>query len=114
MKVAIVGSREFARMERVNECVALLPSDSVVISGNARGVDRAAEEAARQRGLKVISLPAQWDKYGKSAGYRRNADIVKLADRVIAFWDGISKGTLHTINLAKQKGIPVEIVRILE
>jgi predicted Rossmann fold nucleotide-binding protein DprA/Smf involved in DNA uptake len=101
-------------MERVSEYVALLPANSVVVSGNARGVDRTAEEAARERGLKVISLPAQWDKYGKSAGFRRNADIVKLADRVIAFWDGVSKGTLHTINLAKAQGKPVEIVRILK
>jgi hypothetical protein len=53
--------------------------------------------------------PALWDVYGKSAGYRRNADIVKAADRIVAFWDGKSSGTKHTIKLAKQAGKPVEI-----
>jgi len=112
VNVAIVGSRGFSDLAAVANYVRDLPAGTTVVSGNARGVDRAAETAARHRGLKVISLPAQWDRFGRSAGFKRNAEIVKLADRVIAFWDGVSKGTLHTVNLAKAAGKPVEIVRI--
>ena len=36
--------------------------------------------------------------------------MVDIADGVIAFWDGKSKGTKNTIELSKQKNIPVKIV----
>ena len=52
-------------------------------------------------------FPAEWDKYGKSAGYHRNKDIVNYVDIIMVFWDGKSKGTQHTINLATEQGKPV-------
>lgn len=56
--------------------------------------------------------PADWDAYGKSAGYRRNAEMVSLgADLCIAFVvPGKSKGTQHTIDLARKAGIEVQEV----
>jgi len=104
MKVAIVGSRNYQDLNRVTRYVASLPADTIVVSGGARGVDHEAECAARQRGLAVLIFPANWNAYGKSAGYRRNAQIVAVADYVVAFWDGVSKGTLHSMKLAEQQG----------
>jgi hypothetical protein len=49
-------------------------------------------------------MAADWDTYGKSAGYRRNADMAKYSDAVVCFWDGVSKGTKHMIDLARQYG----------
>ena len=52
-----------------------------------------------------------WDKYGKSVGYRRNKEMVDIASAAICFWDGKSKGNKHTIDLCKEKGIPCKVVR---
>lgn len=109
MKVAIVGSRNYSTLERVYEYVNGLPDGTIVISGGARGVDRAAEDAARSRGLKVISFRPDWKKYGKSAGFIRNKTIVDAADRVVAFWDLTSKGTRNSIERAKVAGKDVQI-----
>lgn len=81
-----------------------------MISGGASGVDTAAADAARARGLDVIVFQPMWGVYGKSAGYKRNIQIVEASDRVVAFWDGTSKGTQHSINIAKEKNKPVEII----
>ncbi len=36
--------------------------------------------------------------------------MADYADGCIVFWDGVSKGTQHMINLAKEKGIQISIV----
>lgn len=110
MKIAIVGSRNYPRPEDIIQYVYNLSEDSIIISGGARGVDTWAEVAAGVKGLKTKIFPAQWDKYGKSAGFFRNELIVDECDRLVAFWDGKSKGTKHSINLVKKAGKPVEII----
>lgn len=108
-RVAIVGSREFPNLDQVREYVRTLPPDTIVISGGARGVDRTVEYEARRIGLEVEIWPANWNRYGKRAGFLRNQDIVNSADELIAFWDGQSRGTLHSVELARERGIPVRI-----
>jgi len=108
-RVAIVGSRDYPNLGRVKEYVAALPAGTTVVSGGARGVDRTAAEAARLHGLKVLEFPADWLRHGKAAGYMRNRLIVANADRVVAFQYNASRGTQHTINLARDAGLDVEI-----
>lgn len=113
MKIAIVGSREYSKMKDVSDFVYSLPRDTTIVSGGARGVDQAAERAARRRGMNVKIFLANWDKFGRKAGYLRNVEIVEASDRVVAFWDGFSNGTKHTINIAREKSKPVEIHRTM-
>ena len=108
-RVAIVGSRGFAPLELVSEFVGQLPASCIVVSGAAKGVDSAAAAAARSRGLKVVEFSANW-KRGKSAGMQRNKDIVAAAIVLIAFWDGSSRGTAHSISLARRSGIPCFVI----
>lgn len=110
IKVAIVGSRNFNNLNLVEEYVNNLPESSVVVSGGAIGVDTAAVDAAKKRGLKTVVFLPQWEKYGKIAGILRNTRIVDFSDRLVAFWDGKSTGTMDSIMKAKKRGIPVEIV----
>lgn len=111
MKVAIVGSRGYYPLSDVVEFVAALPADTEIVSGGARGVDRTAEKAARSRGLEVLIIKPEWKRLGRTAGFMRNHDIIESADRVVAFWDGSSKGTAHAIELAWQAGKPCEVRR---
>lgn len=109
MKVAIIGSRDFPRLEWVRAYVArkLSPGD-IVVSGAARGVDEVAARAARDNGYEVIELPANWAE-GKAAGKARNWAVVMQADRVVAFWDKQSPGTAHAVTAAVSLGKPVEV-----
>jgi predicted Rossmann fold nucleotide-binding protein DprA/Smf involved in DNA uptake len=116
MNVAIVGSRDFGNdngytMRRmIVQFIDTLPAGTVIVSGGARGVDRVAESWAKHRRLPTSIFPADWDTYGKSAGFRRNAYIIGVADIVVVFLDGVSRGTAHSIGLAKAQGKPLYIV----
>lgn len=109
-RIAIVGSRDYPDMGQVRDFVLSLSPDTVVVSGGARGVDTVAERAANEIGLETVIFHADWDTYGKSAGYIRNKELVRYADEVVAFWDGQSKGTRHTVTLAEHVGKPLIIV----
>lgn len=83
---------------------------TAIICGEACGADRLGKRYAEENGIPVLSFPAEWDKYGKSAGYIRNQQMAVHADALIAFWDGESKGTHNMITIAKNKGLPCRIV----
>lgn len=116
MRVIITGSRDVGRdpnvaRKAVSDRLFDLPVDSVIVHGAARGVDRISEQEAQKLGLLVESHPADWEAHGKAAGFIRNKHMVDLgADLVIAFWDGKSRGTKHTIEIAEKAGIPVEVI----
>lgn len=108
-KIAIVGSRDFHPCYLVHDFVDTLPAGTIVISGGAPGVDREAETRAAWRGLEVRSYKALWWMHGKAAGPLRNTEIVNEADELVAFWDGVSRGTLDSIRKARIRGIPVRV-----
>lgn len=107
MKVAIVGSRDYPRLELVRMAVKHLTPEDTVISGGARGVDSEAAAAAKRNGIPLIVFLADWEKYGKRAGFLRNTQIVEACDVVMAFWDGKSRGTMDTVTKARAAGKPV-------
>ena len=112
MKFIIAGGRDFDNYELLkNSCNDLiLQKVSEVVSGEARGADSLGEKWATENKIRVTLFPANWNKYGKSAGYKRNTQMADYADGLIAFWDGKSKGTKHMIDTATQKGLVVHIV----
>lgn len=109
MKIAIVGSRDFKDLGAVVRYVKSLPKDTIIVSGGARGVDSVAANTARDCGLQVQIFEAMWHTYGKQAGMIRNAEIIRAADKVVAFWDGVSRGTFDSINKAKAAKKPIEV-----
>lgn len=113
--VAIVGSRNFPNLPLVATTVQSLAKklgkeNLTIVSGGARGVDSAAEFAAREAGVAVISIKADWDTYGKAAGLIRNTDIINQADIVIAFWDGQSRGTMDSVRKAVEMGKKITVL----
>ena len=112
MKTIIAGSRGITPLQTViNAVKASGFTVTEVVSGAARGVDQLGEQYGKQAGIPVKRFPAEWDKYGKSAGYRRNEDMADYADALIAVWDGTSKGTKHMIDTAHAKGLTVYVLR---
>lgn len=110
-RVAIVGSREFSSELLVRAYVRALPKTYMVVSGGARGVDSWAVDEARKRGLQTCVYPADWNRYGKPAGMIRNRTIVDNCDWLVAFYDGKSRGTAHTIGLAQRGLVPHAIIQ---
>ncbi len=81
-----------------------------VVSGGARGVDKLGERYAHEHKLTLNTFLANWDKYGKSAGYIRNKQMAEFAEAAIILWDGKSKGTTHMYNLAKQYDLKIYFI----
>lgn len=112
-RVAIVGSREFPSMDKVRQYIWRLAArrDEVeIVSGGARGVDDEAHRMADLQRIKYTEFPADWETHGKSAGFIRNQQIVEYADRVVAFWDGESRGTRDTIERALKAHKHLEVL----
>ena len=116
-KVIIAGGREFSDYALLCEscdkflCQKHQTHDIVVISGTARGADILGERYAHERGYAVEKYPADRNRDGKAAGPIRNAQMAKVADTLIAFWDGQSKGTANMIDQAKTRGLSIKIVK---
>lgn len=83
-----------------------------IIQGGAKGADSCAGVFAAESDLECDVFPADWKRHGRAAGPIRNAEMLKegCPDRVLAFWDGKSKGTLSMITLAVKAGLSVRIV----
>ena len=110
MKVIIAGGRNFLNYDFLKlKCDVVLSGRPIVeiVSGTANGADRLGERYAKEKGHQVTQFPAQWNKYGKSAGYKRNQQMADYADYLIAFWDGKSRGTKHMIDIATAQGLQV-------
>jgi hypothetical protein len=99
MKTAIIGSRNVSNFGAVKEVLGQYEITQV-ISGGAIGADSMAEQYAKENDIPTLIFKPDWKKYGKAAGPIRNKDIIINSDRVIAFWDGESKGTAHSIKYA--------------
>lgn len=80
-----------------------------VISGTAQGVDTLGEYWAIENSIPLWRFPADWNQYGKRAGYLRNQQMADVADALIAIWDGESKGTKHMIDIALRADLYVFI-----
>jgi hypothetical protein len=112
MKTIIAGSRTIEDYTTVLDAVKQSGfTITEIVSGTARGVDRLGERYGEEHGIPIERFPADWDTHGKRAGYLRNETMINYADALIAIWDGISKGTNHAINLAKEKGLKVFIYK---
>ncbi len=111
MKVIVAGSRTFTDYELLKlTCDNIKTQITEIVSGGARGADKLGEQYAIERAYTIKQFPADWDRWGKSAGYNRNAEMAEYADALIAFWDGSSKGTKHMIDLAKKNNLKIKVV----
>jgi hypothetical protein len=114
MKVLICGDREWDDRSAIAKVIDRLSDDSTVIHGAARGADSIAGELAAERGLNVRAFPAEWHRYGRGAGPRRNQQMLDEGqpNLVVAFHSNLdkSRGTADMVRRARKAGLPVEVV----
>ena len=114
MKLIIAGSRSLSSAMYVDLIDFLIidyglkPTE--IVSGCAKGIDTLGEIWALENSIPIKKFPADWDKYGKKAGYIRNNKMAKYATHCVVFWDGKSKGTEMMIKLAKENGLITQAV----
>ena len=109
MRILVCGGRDFKDRDLLYNSLLPYMNDTnlTIIHGNASGADTLGRIWAEAFSHKVESYPADWNKYGKRAGYIRNVQMLNEGkpDLVIAFPGG--KGTQMMINLAEAAGVPV-------
>ena len=117
-RVIIAGSRwfsDYALLKRtMDTLLSNIKEDITVVCGKARGADTLGEQYAKERGYAVAYFPADWDKYGKAAGFIRNEQMAQNADALVVFWDGKSRGTKNMIELAAKYKLKVRIKKYIE
>lgn len=116
-KLIVAGGRDYRDFARVEAEIRSLASRELaernvsIVSGMANGADRLAWQFAKNMDVQVYEFPADWNTYGKAAGHRRNAEMAKFADGLLAFWDGQSRGTANMIATMEKLGKDVRVIR---
>ena len=116
----VVGSRGFLDYNLLKDALDNIRDKNnniSIVSGGAVGADSLAEKYANENNIPIEIFRADWNKYGKSAGYIRNEEMhkyisIKENRMCIAFWDGQSRGTQHNFSLAKKYNNPITIIRV--
>lgn len=113
MRVIVCGSRDWQDAAAIQRRLSALPGEHeeiTIVHGAARGADHMASMAAADLGFAEEGYPANWEDYGRRAGILRNLEMLNDgADLVLAFQRNGSRGTQHTIDEARRRGIPVEV-----
>lgn len=119
-KVIIAGSREFDNYDMLKEkCDKILSrkvnegEEIVIVSGTAKGADTLGEKYAEERGYKIERYPANWDKYGKKAGYLRNKKMAEVSNACIVFLSSKAenKGSKMMISIATEEKLLIRVIK---
>lgn len=119
-RVIIAGNRKFSDYQKLKEnCDRILWEKLedeeycvIIVSGHAKGADALGEQYAHERGLQLDAHPADWKKYGRSAGGIRNKEMTESAVALIAFPQEGEKnrGTRNMVKIALARGLKCDIV----
>lgn len=118
-KLIVAGTRSFNDYELLRSVITqlfmkrhcwIIDWNEEIVSGGAPGADTLAVRYATEADIPFKVFPADWKKYGRSAGPRRNRQMAEYADAAIVFWDGKSRGTQNMIQQMRELGKAVEVV----
>lgn len=118
ISVAIIGARTFTdyqllQTEVEKQCSLWnfkMEDIKQIVGGHCIGADLLGEKFAQDHGIKTLVFEPDWKRHGKSAGFKRNRDIIDAASHVIAFPSKNGGGTQHSIKLAHESNKPCHVV----
>lgn len=116
-RIIVAGSRDFANKEKLyktlDTCLEDVDGEVEIVSGHCRGADMLGEQYAKEHLIPLVVFPADWERYGKRAGYIRNKQMAEYASKedgvLIAFPVGESRGTKMMIRLAHEYGLETKV-----
>lgn len=110
MIVTITGGRDFADrwlLFNVLDEIHSRHGIHLIRNGGMTGADALSSRWAYERLVNTECFGAKWGDHGKSAGPRRNNDMLAAgSDLLVAFPGG--RGTQNTIEQARRLGIAVQ------
>ena len=114
--ILVAGSRNFINAERLAQILAEnVGADDTIVEGGAKGVDTMARDWAEARDINVVEIKADWAKFGRAAGPKRNdamtTFVAERGGKAVFVWDGESKGTKQCIQSAMKRGIDCRVYR---
>ena len=110
-KWIVAGSRTFQNYQFLcKELDKIKDQIGEIVCGEARGADTLGRTYAYDNDIIIKSYPADWERYGKSAGFVRNGEMAAYADKAIIFWDGKSVGSKDMIDKMEKLGKEVRVV----
>lgn len=114
MRLVVTGGRDYTDTARIFAALDELHGRrpiSVLIEGEARGLDARAKAWAKRRGIAVDPYHADWDKYDKAAGGIRNQQMI---DEGRPQYGLVFQGGFGTADMRRRlfaAGVPFEDVR---
>jgi len=102
MKLAIVGYRKYTNWAdfctKLNGLFKRIGDPEMIITGDAKGADEMARSYAENANIELKVFYADWNKYGRVAGPKRNVFVVQECDKAVVFVSKFSKGSYDVIN----------------
>lgn len=114
MNIAVIGSRKGFTKEEVKQVIHTYfeEDDDRLITGGAKGVDTLAQEIIEEDSdYKPPFIIRPINPSNKMDYLFRNVEIITIADKIIALWDGASRGTKFVIDYANARGKQVIVIR---
>lgn len=117
VRIIVAGTRQWANKRLFHETIVdyldRFSEPVLFISGAAKtGADRYIIDWSKKYQYPCLEMPADWDSYGKGAGYKRNAEMLEVGTHLVCFWDAKSPGTAHMRQIASEKHISVTTVLV--
>lgn len=110
MIIAVTGGREWRDPSYVSRVLYGFHGRHTITElheGGANGWDRLCREWAQSRGIDVITYWANWTKYGKAAGHKRNGFLLDRAKPQALLAGPGGPGTANMIMQARERNITV-------
>ncbi len=114
LRVFAGGSRTIDDRELIDAKLKGLPRCAVILTSRTHGASAGIRDAAMRRGLRLEVWTAMTERYptAEDAYFARDEEMIRSADRVLAFWDGDSAGTAHELTYARTLSKPIDLVLV--
>src|ERR1700674_439743 len=114
LRVFAGGSRSIGDRSVIDAKIKALPRCAVILTSRTHGASAAIRDATMRCGLRLEVWTAITDRYAtaEAAYFARDEEMIRSADRVLAFWDGESAGTSHELSYARSLTKPIDLVLV--